>query len=151
LPSPYDVPPSILVERLAQYLKNNVDSVKPPEWALFAKTGVHTQRAPDNPDWWFVRCASLLRKIYVKGPAGMERLRSEYGGRKSRGMRPEHTRKGSGAILRNALKQLEDAELIETLKQKGRVVTPKGRKLLDSLSTEIKRELEKEQPELRKY
>jgi len=151
MPTPYDVPASMLIERLAQYLKNNVDSITPPDWAPFVKTGVHKERPPENPDWWYVRCASLLRKIYLKGPIGVERLRSEYGGRKDRGVRPEHTRKGSGAIIRNALKQLEEAELVETLNGRGRVITSKGRRLLDLLSTEIKRELEKEIPELKIY
>jgi len=151
MPTPYDVPASLLIERLAQYLKNNVDSIRPPDWAPFVKTGVHKERPPDNPDWWYIRCASLLRKIYIKGPIGIERLRSEYGGRKDMGVRPEHTKKGSGAIIRNALKQLEDADLVETVNGKGRRITSKGRRLLDLLSTEIKRELEKEIPELKIY
>jgi small subunit ribosomal protein S19e len=151
LPTPYDVPPSLLIERLSQYLKDNVDSIKQPEWAPFVKTGVHNQRAPQNPDWWYIRCASLLRKIYIKGPIGVEHLRSEYGGRKDRGVKPEHARKGSGAIIREALHQLEAAGFVETLERKGRVVTPEGRRLLDIMSTEIKKELEKENPELKKY
>ncbi len=151
MPTPYDVPPAILIERLAKYLKDNVDAVRPPEWALYVKTGVHKERPPQNSDWWYIRCASLLRKVYVKGPIGVEHLRAEYGGRKDRGVKPEHARKGSGAIIRKALQQLEEAGLVETVKGEGRIVTPKGRSLLDSLSTEIKRELEKSIPELRKY
>ena len=151
MPTPYDVPASLLIDRLARYLKNNMDPIKPPEWAPFVKTGVHKERPPENPDWWYIRCASLLRKIYIKGPVGVERLRSEYGGRKDRGVRPEHTMKGSGAIIRNALKQLEEANLVKTVNRKGRIVTSEGRRLLDLLSTEIKRELEKEIPELKVY
>jgi len=151
LPTPHDVPPSALIERLAQHLRSNVEGIKPTQWALYAKTGTYAQKAPENPDWWYVRCASLLRKIYVKGPIGIERLRAEYSGRKDRGVRPEHTRKGSGAIVRNALKQLEGVGLVEILKQRGRVVTPEGRRILDLMSTEIKRELEKEISELKKY
>ena len=33
----------------------------------------------------------------------------------------------------------------------GRKSTPKGRKMLDQLSTELKKELEKEYPALKKY
>lgn len=151
MPTPYDVPPALLIERLSKYLKMNVDEIKPPPWASIVKTGAHAERPPQDPDWWFVRCASLLRKIYVKGPIGIERLRSEYGGRKDRGVLPEHSRKGSGAIIRKALQQLEEAGLVETVKGRGRMITPKGRSLLDSLSTEIKRKLEKVNPELKKY
>ncbi|MGQ9460493.1 MAG: 30S ribosomal protein S19e [Candidatus Bathyarchaeaceae archaeon] len=151
MPTPYDVPASILIERLARHLKEEVDAIVPPSWASLVKTGAHVQRPPENPDWWFIRCASLLRKIYVKGPIGIEHLRSEYGGRIDRGVRPEHVRKGGGAIIRKALQQLQAAGLVETLRNRGRVVTSEGRKLLDRLSTEIKRELEKAMPELKKY
>ncbi len=151
MPTPYDVPPSVLIDRLAKHLKEEVDEINPPTWAPFAKTGIHTQRPPTNPDWWFTRCSSLLRKIYVKGPIGIEKLRSEYGGRLDRGAKPEHARKGSGAIVRKALQQLQTAGLVKPQRNEGRVVTSEGRQLLDRLATEIKKELEKTQPELKKY
>lgn len=151
MPTPYDVPASALIQRLAEYLKGNIDEVNPPPWAAFVKTGAHTEKPPENPDWWFIRCASLLRKIYIKGPIGVEHLRAEYGGRKDRGTRPERVRKGGGAIIRKALQQLEAAGLVEALKGKGRKLTREGRRLLDKLSTEIKKELEKEIPELKNY
>jgi small subunit ribosomal protein S19e len=87
----------------------------------------------------------------MKGPIGVQRLRSEYGGRLDRGVRPEHAREGGGAIIRNALQQLAAAGLVETLGTKGRVVTSEGRRLLDAVATEIKSELEKQLPELKKY
>jgi small subunit ribosomal protein S19e len=151
LPTPYDVPASILITRLAKYLKDNVEKITPPTWATFVKTGSHAERPPEDPDWWFTRCASLLRKIYMKGPIGIARLRSEYGGRIDRGVKPEHAKKGGGAIIRKALQQLEAAGLVETLRKRGRVLTGEGRRLLDRLSTEVKEELEKKHPELKKY
>ncbi|MEM1550777.1 MAG: 30S ribosomal protein S19e [Candidatus Bathyarchaeia archaeon] len=151
MPTPFDVPASMLIEKLAKYLKENVDAIEPPEWAAYVKTGVHAKYAPQNPDWWYIRCASLLRKIYILGPIGVERLRAKYGGRKDRGTRPKHVAKGSGAIIREALQQLERAGLIQTIKGKGRVITPEGRKLLDSISTDIKKELENVVPALSKY
>ena len=151
MPTPYDVPPSTLIERLAKHLKQEVDEISPPAWTPFVKTGIHTQRPPTSPDWWFVRCASILRKIYVKGPIGIEKLRQEYGGRIDRGAKPEHARKGSGAIVRKATQQLQKAGLVKQLRNEGKVVTSEGRQLLDRLSTELKRELEKTVPELRKY
>jgi len=151
LPTPYDVPASILIERLARHLKEEVDEITPPSWAPFVRTGVHTERPPPNPDWWFVRCASILRKIYVKGPIGIEKLRQEYGGRLDRGARPEHARKGSGAIVRKAMQQLQRAGFVTQYRDEGKIVTSEGRRLLDRLSTEIKKELEKVHPELAKY
>jgi small subunit ribosomal protein S19e len=149
--SAYDVPAAKLIEKLAKHLKENVDEVTPPLWASIVKTGTHVQRQPENPDWWYIRCASLMRKIYVHGPVGVERLRAEYGGRKDHGVKPEHSAKASGAIIRKALQQLEAARLIETLKPRGRKVTRAGRKLLDVLVGELQKELLKDVPELQKY
>ena len=151
LPTPYDIPASVFIERLARHLKENVYEIVPPPWSSFVKTGSHASRPPEDPEWWFIRCASLLRKIYVKGPIGIERLRSEYGGRISHGNRPEHARKGSGAIVRKALQQFQAAGLVETAGNKGRVVTKEGRRTLDKLSTEIKEALGKTRPDLLIY
>jgi len=151
LPTPYDIPPSVLIERLSKHLKEEVDEIAPPAWTPFIKTSIHNQRPPQNPDWWFVRCASILRKIYVKGSIGIEKLRQEYGGRVDRGAKPEHARKGGGAIIRNALQQLQKAGLVKPQRNEGRVVTNEGRRLLDRLATELKVELEKTQPALTKY
>ena len=151
MPAPYEAPVPVLIEKLAKYLKDNVDGVVPPKWAPFVKTGSHVSRPPQNPEWWFTRCASLLRKIYLKGPIGIEHLRSEYGGRIDRGVKPEHARRSGGSIIRKAIQQLEAAGLVEPLRNRGRVVTGEGRRLLDKLSTEIKKNLEKKLPELKKY
>ena len=151
MPTPYDIPAPILIKKLAKYLKDNIDEIVPPPWAPLVKTGSHTQRPPQNPDWWFTRCASLLRKIYLKGPIGISRLRSEYGGRVDRGVRPEHARKGGGTTVRKPIQQLEAAALVKPSGNKGRVVTREGRRLPDILSTEIKRDLEKTIPQLKKY
>ncbi|MCW4026142.1 MAG: 30S ribosomal protein S19e, partial [Candidatus Bathyarchaeota archaeon] len=108
MPTAYDIPPSVLIRRLAQDLEAR-EEISPPEWAAFVKTGAHKERAPDNPDWWYMRCASILRKIYLRGPIGTERLRIEYGGKKRRGVRPSKFQKGGGAIVRTVLQQLERA------------------------------------------
>jgi len=151
LPTPYEVPSTVMNKVTAQYLKGNVDEITPPTWASLVKTGAHTEKAPEDPEWWYTRCASILRKIYMKGPIGIERLRSEYGGRRDRGSRKKHAIKGSGAIVRLGLKQLEAAGLVAKLGTKGRVISKEGRHLLDRLATQIREEFEKENPELKKY
>jgi len=151
LPSVYDVPADLLIARLARYLKENVNDVKPPPWARFAKTGVHARRQPDQPDWWSTRCASVLRKIYVQGPVGISRLRLDYGGRTGKRTLPEHFRRGSGAVVREVVQQLEAAKLVRAVEKRGRVVTIEGRGLLDSLAGDVKRELERAVPELKRY
>ena len=87
----------------------------------------------------------------MKGPVGIERLRREYGGRIDRGVKREHARRGASANIRKILQQLEAAGLVETQKNRGRIVSKEGRRLLDKESTEIKKELEKAVPELKKY
>jgi len=125
--------------------------VQPPPWAPLVKTSTHTQRQPEDSDWWFTRTASVLRKTYIEGPIGTERLRAEYGGRKSLGVRRQHARKGGGSNVRKILQQLEAAGLVATTKGRGRVLTKEGRRVLDRIAAEIKEELEKTQPELKKY
>jgi len=78
-------------------------------------------------------------------------LRAKYAGRKDMGVRPEHVRKGAGSNIRKLFQQLEAAGLVETVKGQGRVLTSEGRRLLDTMATEIKKELEKKIPELAKY
>ncbi len=149
--TPNDVPAAKLIERLAKHLKENVDVVTPPSWANIVKTGSHVEKQPQNPDWWYTRCASLLRKIYVHGPVGVEKLRSFYGGKKDPGVTPGHVAKAGGGIMRKALQQLEAAGLIETLKPRGRRVTRAGRHLLQEMAEEIIKELAKALPEMEKY
>src|SRR5580693_2119450 len=59
---PTDVPAAQLLPLIAAELKTR-QAVKPPEWAAFVRTGVHTQQAPTQPDWWYLRSASVLREI----------------------------------------------------------------------------------------
>ncbi|MFX1260924.1 MAG: 30S ribosomal protein S19e [Promethearchaeota archaeon] len=150
MPTVYDIPPTVMIRRLAQDLRSR-DEIKPPEWALFVKTGAHKERSPDDPDWWYMRCASILRKIYLRGPIGTERLRIDYGGKKRRGAKPNKFHKGSGAVVRTALQQLERAGFIMKQGNKGREMTNIGRSYMDKLSAALKRELSKAIPELENY
>jgi len=125
--------PNLLINELAGILKKE-GMVTPPKWAAFVKTGVQAQRPPDNPDWWYVRAASILRQVYLRGPVGVGKLRNWYGGRKNRGVRPDKHMQAGGKIVRLCMQQLETAGLI--VKDKvGRKVTPKGQSLLDKVSS----------------
>ena len=145
----YDVPAEALVNNAAQKLKDD-KKVTPPEWALFAKTGAHKEVSPDNPDWWFVRCASILRRIYIDGPVGVSRLRSFYGGKQRKGVKSTHFAKGSGSVIREALQQLDKAGLVDTNKT-GRKVSSIGQSFLDNASNEVIQELVKSNPAMAKY
>lgn len=148
--TPYDVPPAALIEALAAKLKER-PAILPPEWAPFVKTGVHREKAPVNRDWWHPRVAAVLRKVYIEGPIGVERLRGEYGGARDRGAAPDRVRKGSGSIIRDALQQLEKEKLVENVKGQGRRVTPQGRGLVDKAAHEAKQKVMAQVPALGKY
>jgi small subunit ribosomal protein S19e len=132
----YDVDANALIAAAALELKTKV---KAPEWSEFVKTGVSKERPPEDPDWWFVREASILRKIYVKGPIGVSRLRNEYRAKKNRGVRPEKSFKASGKIIRLATQQLEEQGLVKKTKPaNGREITAAGMKFLDNIANKVK-------------
>ena len=141
----FDVTADLLIEKVAEEFKEN-DKIESPAWSNFVRTGVQKERKPENPDWWFVRAASIIRRVYIDGPVGVQSLRTFYGGKKDRGVRPEKFRRGSGSIIRTALQQLEDAGYVEK-QEGGRVVSPQGRSFLDKISGEIIKDI----PELEKY
>ena len=149
--TPHDVPASKFIDKLARYLRENVDEVQPLPWATFVKTGTHVEKPPQDPNWWFTRSASILRKVYIYGPIGLEKLRSDYGGRKNNGVKKSHVTKAGGSIIRKILQQLETAGLIQTKKPQGRVMTPKGRKLMQEVAGDLAKEVVKSVPELKKY
>lgn len=131
-----------LINRAAEGLKQ-AEHIKAPSWATYVKTGAHKQRPPMDEDWWFKRTAAVLRSVYKLGPIGTSKLRTKYGGRKNKGVRPEKFYRGSGSVIRKVLQQLEKEELIaHTTKgvHKGRVVTPKGRSFLDKIAVSITKE-----------
>jgi small subunit ribosomal protein S19e len=133
----YDVSPDKLIEEVATKLKEFED-IQAPEWAFFAKTGRHKESSPIQEDWWYTRAASVLRKVYMMGPIGTSRLAGEYGDFADRGVQPNKAIKGSGSIARKCMMQLESSGLIVRDGNKGRVVTPKGRSLLDNAAMEAR-------------
>lgn len=132
----------IEADRLIDGVSKRLEAIKeiePPEWAKFTKTGVSNERPPSRDDWWYVRSASILRRLSLGRPVGVSRMRKAYGGRKRRGHKPEHKYPASGSVIREIFKQLETAGLIRTEKEKGRMITAEGRHLLKEISKKIGR------------
>lgn len=146
----YDVPAPKLIDEAAKRLQE-VKEITAPEWSLFAKTGIHTEKPPVQDDWWHTRVAAVLRKVYTEGPIGTETLRAHFGGFRDRGNRPNKAAKGSGSIAREALQQLEAAGLVQTVQAKGRIVTAKGRGLMDNAAHAVRGAVQKDLPALAKY
>ena len=126
--------------KLAEALKK-ISEFKEPEWVKFVKSGTSKQRPIEDKDFWHKRTASILKQVYKKKIVGVSRLRTRYGSRKSRGMKPEEFRKSGGKIIRTILQQADKAgftEIAKTMKgvksrKPGRQMTEKGKSFLENI------------------
>lgn len=134
----YDVQANPLIHRAADDLEQEYEGVDAPEWSNYVKTGVNNERAPEQDNWWYIRSAAVLRKVYMNGPVGVEKLRSAYGSENRRGHQTEHFQKASGKVIRTVLQQLGDAGLVELEEGEGRVITPQGQAFLDDLAHTVR-------------
>ncbi|MBU5575170.1 MAG: 30S ribosomal protein S19e [Candidatus Aenigmatarchaeota archaeon] len=134
-----DVPAQKLINEVAKALEAYKE-IQPPLWSKFTKTGVCCERPPIQDNFWYLRCASILRKLYISNtPIGVRKLQTVYGKLRRRGHKPPHHRKAGGKIIRLMLQQLEKAGFITKTEKpkKGRIITPKGIKFLDKVSNKI--------------
>ena len=90
----YDVPADLLIGKLADILKS--EDIPAPSWIPFVKTGAHADKPPQDREWWHTRCASIMRKIYLHGPIGINELRKDYGGGKPSGYGAAHHKDAGG-------------------------------------------------------
>jgi small subunit ribosomal protein S19e len=128
--SVFDVPANELIRTVSEELKAKPELAAPP-WVGMVKSGAHAERVPQQRDFWFTRCASLLRTLAVRGKVGVRRLRHKYGGaREHHVSRPHHTLAG-GKVIRTALQRLEKAGLVAKKEKEGRRLTPQGEALLN--------------------
>ncbi|MFB6133935.1 MAG: 30S ribosomal protein S19e [Halanaeroarchaeum sp.] len=146
----YDAPADELIEALAATLE---DRLEEPDWATFTKTGTDRELSPEQDDFWHRRAASVLRKVAIDGPVGVESLSTAYGDTKSGTNRyqvkPAHTTDGSKNIIRTILQQLEDEGLVAKEGSAGRIVTGDGQQLLDDTAGDVIEDLD--DPELERY
>ncbi len=146
----YDVPAEALIDALADKLEERFDR---PDWAEFTKTGAQRELPPEQDNFWHIRAGSLLRKVAMNGPIGVERLSTEYGGAKGGSNRyavaPSHRSDGSKKVIRTVLQQLEEADLIQSNEHRGREITAEGRSFLDDTAGEVLSDLDR--PELERY
>ncbi|MEM5814305.1 MAG: 30S ribosomal protein S19e [Candidatus Aenigmatarchaeota archaeon] len=133
-----EVPADKVVPALAQELKK-IDTIKPHKAAAFVKSGVDAERPPEQPDFWYLRSAAVLRKIYLRGPVGTQRLRTAFGGKRRRGTKPAKHRKAGGKFIRLMLQQLEKSGLVAKREKAphGRAITAKGQKLVDKVAAKV--------------
>lgn len=130
----YDVRAQPLIDEVADELEEEFEA---PEWSNYVKSGSDRDSPPEQENWYHIRSAAILRKIYTDGPLGVSRLRTIYGKKEDNGHGPEHSGKASGKVIRTALQNLEKAGYLETEEGEGRKITEKGQSFLDRKSREV--------------
>ena len=152
----HDVPADLLIGELSARL-SEVDSINPPEWSKIVKTGTHRERPTAQDNWWHIRSAAVLRKVGKLGPIGANHMAQHFGGPKDRGVKPNRAVAGSRNISRTVMQQLTTAGLIQSKMSlsgtvnHGKVLTPAGQKMLDSVAHAVRDEAIERHPGLSNY
>lgn len=108
-----------------------------PEYVDLIKTAKFKELAPTDPDWFYVRCASILRRLYHHSPAGIGSICRIYGGRQRHGVRPSHFCRADGSATRKAVQALEAIKMIERHADGGRKLSSQGQRDLDRIAAQI--------------
>ncbi|KAI8614730.1 40S ribosomal protein S19-A [Chytriomyces sp. MP71] len=137
-----DVSAHSFVKAYAAYLKRT-GKLEVPKWVDIVKTSTHKELAPYDPDWFYIRAASVARHIYLRPQVGVGALKKNYGGAKNRGNRPHHHANASGSVLRKVLQALEKIKVLEKDETKGRTISQDGQKDLDRIAAQIVRAAER--------
>nr|MDO8112299.1 40S ribosomal protein S19 [Candidatus Sigynarchaeota archaeon] len=138
----FAVDPTAFIKKTANQLKTFPEINPPREVKLgLWKTSCARELPPENSEeFWYIRSASLLRKLALKKRIGVSRLRKLYGCHQRNGVKPPHYRKCAGKIIRRCLQQLEKAGLVQIEKAAGRKLTSAGQSLIDKIAHDIVRE-----------
>lgn len=87
---------------------------------------------PQDPDWYYIRAASIARLVYTRKTVGVGRLRKIHGTAKNRGSRPSKHVDASGSVDRKVMQSLEKIGILEQDEEKGgRRITQAGQRDLD--------------------
>merc|ERR1719428_2745991 len=113
-----DVDAELFIKAFAQHLKRQ-GRFEMPKWGDLVKTGLGKELAPYDPDWLYVRAASIVRKVYIRKGTGVGAFQKVYGTQYRRGVCTNKHQKASGKIIRYVLQQLEEMSLIEQDEEGG--------------------------------
>mmetsp|Transcript_136981 Transcript_136981/g.193801 ORF Transcript_136981/g.193801 Transcript_136981/m.193801 type:complete len:150 (+) Transcript_136981:76-525(+) len=131
-----DISANAFIQAYAEHLKNS-DKFELPVWADTVKTAVFKELAPYGEDWYYIRAASIARKVYLRPGVGVGMLQKWYGGSYRRGTRTEHFRKASAGVIRSVLIQLEEMKVIEKTESGGRRISTVGQQDLDRIAGSV--------------
>ena len=124
------------MKRYATHLKKQ-GKISLPELVDLMKTSVSRELAPYDEDWYFIRCASLARRLYVRQGTGVGAFSKVYGAKKRRGTLPGHFCRSSRGVIRGCLKQLQKIGVLEAMpegKKGGRRLTKQGQQDCDRIA-----------------
>lgn len=128
-----DVDAAKFINTYAEHLKRS-GKLAVPSWVDIVKTGKAKELAPYNPDWFYIRTASLARRLFIRPGTGIGCFRTVYGSRQNRGSRPSKHVKASGSIIRKALQALETLKIVEKDPNGGRRLSKEGRRDLNHVA-----------------
>jgi len=132
-----DVPPGLFVKALAAHWKKS-GKFELPEWHDLIKTAPYKEMCPIDPDWYYTRCASVARRVYLKGGIGVGCFRRIYGGHNRRGVRKPHFALSAGGLVRHILQELGEQDIVAKRKNKnGRWITQNGQRELDIIAGQV--------------
>ncbi|KAH9387095.1 small subunit ribosomal protein S19e [Nematocida major] len=140
-----EICPAKFIDALSKALKEEKKIEKPVE-ADHIKTGHGREQAPIQEDWYQIRAASLLRKLYMEELTNPEKSKygfgvmwfaRVYGGSKNNGHKPSHTVSGSKSLVRRLLQSLENVKLVSKVSMGGRKLTQTGHSYLKSIAEKV--------------
>ncbi|CAB0031061.1 unnamed protein product [Trichogramma brassicae] len=137
-----DVDQHKFTKAFSAFLKKT-GKMRVPEWVDLVKTARFKELAPYDPDWYYTRCAAIVRHIYIRSPIGVGAVTKIFGGRKRNGTHPSHFCRSAGGVARKALQSLEQLKLIEKTASGGRKLTAQGRRDLDRIAAQVKEKSKK--------
>ena len=116
------------------------------QWASYYKTGCAKDLAPYDPDWLYVRAASVAYQLYMRRKVGVNTLRKHYSKKQRNGVCTEHSRLTAGKCIRYCLVELEKAQLVGKLQYEnangqlidnGKALTKRGTTDMDRIAFQI--------------
>lgn len=128
-----DVSAAEFITAYSQHLKKS-GKLTLPEWVDYVKTACGRELPPLDADWYYVRAASLARKVYLNQGIGVGALARWYGGSKRNGTKPQRHHSASRKIIRTILIQLEQLDILAKDDKGRRYLTQNGQKELDTVA-----------------
>merc|ERR1712137_730942 len=132
-----DCDADVFIAALAQHFKKS-GKIELPEWHDLIKTATFKEMCPMDADWYYTRAASVARRIYLRGGAGVGAFTKVYGGSKRNSVRTPHFHTASKGCIRHILQRLQEIDIVAKRKdKKGRWVTRNGQRELDTIAGQV--------------